>query len=221
MAKHTGTESEMSMEEILDSIRQYVAEENNETAADPARLPHRESLVVPPPKAAEPSRQNPAFQMAQRTATDDVLELTEQFAAPERVPQPSVAQANMHLAKDAAGYAMQATNPHVQQQATVGYQQQRGNNPGSSQMPQAQQQPDKTSIGGASSVAQEFTRLSNEMQQQAERQLQANMSSQTLEQVVREMAQPLIKQWLAVNLPKITSKLVSEEIDRMRRTGTS
>lgn len=238
MTKQTGTESEMSMEEILDSIRQYVAEESAESAADPARLPHRDSIVVPPPSV--PGQQRPAQRAqeaqvrapapARNTAyaqqgtgpSDDVLELTEQFAT-SRPLQPQPAQANMQSAKDAAGYAMSTAVDQAQSQNEV---QQRSRN-GYSQQPQshaAQSTSPQNNGGGAASVAQDFSRLSNELRQQSSAQQQTTkpgVSGHTLEQLVQEMAQPMIRQWLEVNLPKITSKLVSEEIARMRQTGTN
>jgi hypothetical protein len=42
-------------------------------------------------------------------------------------------------------------------------------------------------------------------------------SGTTLEDVVRGMLQPLLKEWLDANLPQIVESEVAKEIDRIRR----
>jgi cell pole-organizing protein PopZ len=44
-------------------------------------------------------------------------------------------------------------------------------------------------------------------------------SDRTLEDVVRELLQPLLKQWLDDNLPKIVQQAVEAEVERISRGG--
>lgn len=228
MAQQPNTETEMSMEEILDSIRKYVAEESSETAADPARLPHKDSIVVPPRIMEGPH--------------DDILELTEQFEAPPQSPQqrPAAAQANLHSARDAAGYAMSPAIDPTTYQRSAQQNMETRQNVGARQQPSlnaeqyaSRSQPTRQTqqeFNGSRSIAQDFSRLSTELQNHEPNTSSGagengqnrmnNPSGKTLDQLVNELARPMIQEWLNTNLPEITSRLINNEIERMRKTGT-
>ena len=44
-------------------------------------------------------------------------------------------------------------------------------------------------------------------------------ASQTLDEVVRELLRPLLKDWLDTNLPGIVEKAVKAEVERIARTA--
>jgi cell pole-organizing protein PopZ len=181
---------EPTMEEILASIRRIISEDDAPAAAEP-EAPRAEEA----PKAAAAR-----VEAAAEEEEDDVLELTN----PE--PSPSIAEALGDI-------EVSAREPEVDPDSDFG---------AAAEAPfagfaasafddEAEEDDGLTSPPVASLAASAFGQLSRTIAMPAE--------GRTLEDVVRELLRPLLKDWLDTHLPGIVETAVQAEVERISRRG--
>ena len=213
-----------SMDDILASIRKIISDDearaqmtNQRTSGpqapgQPARL-----SVVPPP---EPARSEPRSRSA---GHDDVLLLTEDLMedpkAPPRtadvVPPPSL-QPRSEPPRPVE--AFRPPEPPRLAEAIV-------RAPEPARAPSASLGPDSPLIDGsaAGAAADAFSRLSLAVQESVptpaagDPGMMVGGKQQTIEDLVKEMLRPMLKDWLDRNLPGIVERYVEREIVRLTR----
>ena len=213
-----------SMDDILASIRKIISDDearaqmtNQRTSGpqapgQPARL-----SVVPPP---EPARSEPRSRSA---GHDDVLLLTEDLMedpkAPPRtadvVPPPSL-QPRSEPPRPVE--AFRPPEPPRLAEAIV-------RAPDPARAPSASLGPDSPLIDGsaAGAAADAFSRLSLAVQESVptpaagDPGMMVGGKQQTIEDLVKEMLRPMLKDWLDRNLPGIVERYVEREIVRLTR----
>jgi cell pole-organizing protein PopZ len=207
---------EPSMEEILASIRRIIADDDTakpaaatsapQPAPRPVAMPPRTPVPPsPPPRpAAPPSTQNlaqhdvDAMMAAPAEDNEDVLELTEQMAAPP-------GEAPSFQTIDGQSDVVFTDPPAAQQEAALR----------SAEEPLRQPLPqvgisDRSLMSPSTSAAVDsaFNALAQTVLVQ---------NARTLEDLVREMLRPLLKSWLDDNLPSMVERIVKAEIERVSR----
>ena len=217
------------MEEILASIRRIIADEDTGKAAKPAAAPvppAPKPMPVPPPVAAKPApppappappkppeaANNQADIDAMLASMDvapvaaapppppppapappapDVLDLTEAMAAPSPPPQ---SFRTIDAASDVV-FAEDTSEPLPEP-------------------PRASAPPmlDRGLMSNTtrSAVDQAFNSLANTV---------LGNNARTLEDLVKEMLRPMLKNWLDDNLPGLVERIVRAEIERVSRGG--
>ncbi len=215
---------EPSMEEILASIRRIIADDDTAkpaaapAAAKPAPAPPRPAALPPrapvPPSPPPPAPPVQEAVMDQRDidamlagldappggapASDDVLDLTEQMAAPEEAEAPSFqtidGQSDVIF-----------TDAPAQPEPT----QRMAEEPRRQPLPQPGML-DRTIMSSTTSAAVDsaFNALAQTVLVQ---------NARTLEDLVREMLRPMLKSWLDDNLPGMVERIVKAEIERVSR----
>ena len=181
------TQSEPSMEEILASIRRIIAEDEASPAAPPPPQPARPAVAEAPQPAAVP-------------AQDAILDLTDRIDddLPPKRPAPVVppiTQTGIGL-----GGARMTRPPPLKTGATP-------------------PEPPKRIVSDstvAASVAtlQHLASMGNSGRQQ---ELPLGDAGRTLEEMVRELLRPHLKEWLDAHLPRLVERLVRDEINRLVR----
>lgn len=236
-AKKAGGEDDLSMEEILQSIRKIIAEEDDgapEKAADAAPTEQNGSDVLeltemidddgnvttvseqPEPEAnTAPAAQTetdatPAQEEAATTPVTDVLsQLDEALEVPDVSPAEPEKPAEKPTEKPAeAPVAPQPAMPAAPQKA-----------PDAANT--SQDSVDSLlSTQAASAVADAFKKASAPQEKPA--QAASNVPSQfasgaTLEAMVAEMMRPMLKEWLDANLPDMVERIVEAEVKKLSR----
>jgi uncharacterized protein len=199
---------EPSMEEILASIRRIIADdETTKTPAKPA-APVVAAPLPPPAAPPPPITQNQVDDMlakldaAQSGAPtepepSDILDLTEQMAAPPAEPEASNFQ-TIDGQPDVifTDPAPPPEPPHMVEE------------------PRRPEPPpalfDRTLLSNSTSAAVDsaFNALAQTVLVQ---------NARTLEDLVREMLRPMLKSWLDDNLPGLVERIVKAEIERVSR----
>jgi hypothetical protein len=209
---------EPSMEEILASIRRIIADDDAAKSPPPPPEP-------PPPVAAAPMRPAPppppepppppalsinenvldemlaernASQALERSPAEemasDVLDLTEAMAAPADPP--------------ASGFrTIDGQSDIVFEDSQAEGLAEPAREPPPLQFPERPQRPLMSSATSAA-VDSAFNTLAHTVLVQ---------NARTLEDLVKEMLQPLLKSWLDDNLPGLVERLVRAEIERVSR----
>ena len=214
---------EPSMEEILASIRRIIADDDaNKTAprtAEPppqAAAPAPAARPAPPPQAPPPAPPEPSLDEAEAAEPDsepmadvedqasDILDLTEQMAAPMPQPAPAPKPApqfrtidgSFDVSYDEEKPAPQMPEAHAALPSEDNQYRGEGR---SSQL-----------LSGVTSAAVDsaFNTLAQTVLVQ---------NARTLEDLVREMLRPMLKAWLDDNLPGMVERLVRAEIERVSR----
>jgi hypothetical protein len=196
---------EPSMEEILASIRRIIADEGNavnQPAAKPAAAaPAAPSRPTPPaaPQAAAPSPPPRAPAVPPPAAGSDVLDLDQPVA-----PAP-------------AGFTPVRGSDVMFRE---GERQRPAAPPPSAPVPRPPAAPaarpplmvedDLLSPDATAAVSAAFGSLAHTI---------LSENARTLEDLVREMMRPMLKEWLDENLPGLVARLVRAEIERVARGG--
>jgi len=240
----TKPQTEPTMEEILASIRRIISENDEEqeakkrvesAAAPPASLvppdaPKDKAVNVGP--VAEPSDLVAAAatipfkpRPASVSTGAAVLELTDMIAEDGTVISlstgkpyhPTVTdEARQDQAEDVASEARDQPNNEktAPSLGTAQYSENRMENP-----KETTASPDGlVSAATAAAATATFAQLARSMAQ--EPQASSNMSvgsGTSIEDIVREMLRPMLKEWLDQNLPKMVEHMVRRELDRMVR----
>jgi cell pole-organizing protein PopZ len=227
---------EPSMEEILASIRRIIADDDaSKTAPRPAEPPPQAAAPAPaarpaPPPPPAPPRVTPPEPSLDEAAdpepmaevedqASDILDLTEQMAAP--TPEPAPKPAPQFRTIDGSfdvSYEEEKLAPQMPMSAS----QMSAHQMPAPQMPEArapfasEENPyrgDARSnqlLSGVTSAAVDsaFNTLAQTVLVQ---------NARTLEDLVREMLRPMLKAWLDDNLPGMVERLVRAEIERVSR----
>ena len=197
---------EPSMEEILASIRRIIADDDPAkpaAAARPAAPPPRDpDPPSPPPRPAAPP---PEEKLAQQDVDammaappppeeekEDVLELTEQMAAPAEEP-PSFQTI------DGQSDVVFTDPPPPQPEL----------------MPRPAEGPHQPPVDRGLMSASTPAAVDSAFNALAQTVLVQN--ARTLEDLVREMLRPMLKSWLDDNLPGMVERIVRAEIERVSR----
>jgi cell pole-organizing protein PopZ len=182
---------EPTMEEILASIRRIISEDDAPADKAEAPLPIPEPMEDLPPLAAAPE--------------DDVLELTERVDAPAETE--SIGDLDIYTPPGPAPEPEPEPLPVFQAPAPEPEPVFEAPTPA----PIFEPTPSEGLIGAAAATAaaSHFGKLASGLLMPA--------NGRTLEDVVRELLNPLLKDWLDTNLPAIVEAKVEEEIARVSR----
>jgi len=218
---------EPSMEEILASIRRIIADDDaNKSAPRPtepapqAVAPAPAARPAPPPPAPppvpprvtppEPSLDEAVAAEPEPTAdvddqAADILDLTEQMAAPQPapaakpVPQFRTIDGSFDVSYEEEKPAAQMPMPEPPRRAFAS---------DDSPPPRAEERHQLLSSVTSAAVDSAFNTLAQTVLVQ---------NARTLEDLVREMLRPMLKAWLDDNLPGMVERLVRAEIERVSR----
>ncbi len=187
------------MEEILASIRRIISEDDAPAdtgeATPPAAVEAAPAEEEPPVLTVVEPEPEPATVFAEDD--DDVLELTERVEPePEPEPEALLEPAARHSIGDLDVVApVEARAPAPAPRAAV--------------MSAPDDEDSLMSAPAADEAASAFGQLARTVLMPAE--------GHTLEDVVREMLKPLLKDWLDRNLPSIVEAQVQAEVERISR----
>jgi cell pole-organizing protein PopZ len=207
---------EPSMEEILASIRRIIADDDatKSSAAPPAPVveppppaPPPPRIVSPPPPEPEPPVANEAVldemlaevgapPIPESAADDlaaDVLDLTEAMAAPAGPDMPGFRTINGE-----SDIVFEDSPPEPAPRAS----------PLDGMRFQERSERPLMSASTSAAVDSAFNTLAHTVLVQ---------NARTLEDLVKEMLQPLLKTWLDDNLPGLVERLIRAEIERVSR----
>jgi cell pole-organizing protein PopZ len=220
---------EPSMEEILASIRRIIADDDaNKTAPRPAEPPPQAAAPAPaarpapPPQAPPPAPRvtPPEPSLGEAEAADpepdsepmaevedqasDILDLTEQMAAPMPQPAPAPKPAPQFRTIDGSfdvSYDEEKPAPQMP-------------------MPEARAPSEDNQYRGEARSNQLLSSVTSAAVDSAFNTLAQTVlvqNARTLEDLVREMLRPMLKAWLDDNLPGMVERLVRAEIERVSR----
>ncbi len=216
-------EKEPSMDEILSSIRQIIADDEGDENSD---VKEGEKVEIADNEAAEKDNANmepPANESEETENTDEALELTpEQIVADEAENIDfSPADQNESLLKDNVD---EGENPEEMelvvpddvefdetpnQEETAAEEQIKPTSPTlpdpdlSSDMAEGLLEPATEAV-----VKKAFKQLGN---------IGFDNKNLTIEAMIKEMLRPMLKEWLDENLPSIVEKAVRQEVERLSR----
>ncbi len=221
---------EPSMEEILASIRRIISDDKDEEAPEEAPAEETAEAVSPAPAAAAPATQaetpaatpeaapeaTPADAPTDVPATDDSLVLTDiaEEAPPAQAPPPPSSEDLAEAGRDAflqeaaapaAGKPVEKTVPALRSDdldAKV-YKAMQEDVGRSLLSPPIKEKSTSTFAELAGAIHARGFNLGN--------------MDMTLEDLIRDLLRPHLKEWLDQNLPSIVERLVRAEIERMSR----
>ncbi|HMG77568.1 MAG TPA: DUF2497 domain-containing protein [Xanthobacteraceae bacterium] len=224
---------EPSMEEILASIRRIIADDDaSKTAPRPAEPPQAAAAAgpappaarpAPPPQAPPPRVTPPEPSLDEVIAADpepmadeedqasDILDLTEQMAAPMPQPAPAPKPAPQFRTIDGSFDVSYEEEKPVPQMPMSAHQMPEARAPlPSEDNPYRGDGRSNQLLSGMTSAAVDsaFNTLAQTVLVQ---------NARTLEDLVREMLRPMLKAWLDDNLPGMVERLVRAEIERVSR----
>jgi uncharacterized protein len=226
---------EPSMEEILASIRRIIADDDaNKTAPRPAEpsqaaAPAPAARPAPPPQAPPPTPRvtppEPSLDEAEAAGPEpepdsepmadvedqasDILDLTEQMAAPMPQPAPAPKPAPQFRTIDGSfdvSYDEEKPAPQMPISAP--------------QMPEARAPSEDNQYRAEARSNQLLSSVTSAAVDSAFNTLAQTVlvqNARTLEDLVREMLRPMLKAWLDDNLPGMVERLVRAEIERVSR----
>lgn len=182
---------EPSMEEILASIRRIIADDNNAPAqAGAAAAPAAEAAAAPAAKQDAPADQPEA----------EVLDLT-QPVEPRAPEFKTIDGADVTFREEPRPSAPAPTPPAAPAKAPA------AQAPAPSRGAAMKDQ-DLLSPTSAAAVSAAFNSLATTVLAE---------NARTLEDLVKEMMRPMLKQWLEENLPGLVERMVRNEIERVAR----
>lgn len=191
-------EQDNSIEEILASIRQIISEDEPKTDA-----------VAPEPVAAAPE---PVFEPAPapasaQDAADDVFELIDRVVAEEEPePEPEPVPAPLPAPEPEKPEIEVDLRDQEMEEAPI----MRTTAPA----PVADDSPIFTDSASAATLGA-FSKLSETIL--LERQRNISGATITLEDIVKELLSPLLRQWIDHHVPGIVERLVQEELEKLAR----
>ena len=180
------------MEEILASIRRIISEDDAPAAAAPAAAAEPSPTVIAPPAPMAPPPASPV-QAKPPQAEEDVLELTEPLDMPPPSPPPT-ARAYKETLGDLDVFSSAETLPPPK--------------PAPAEAPAFAEEPLIGSYAAEQSAGH-FGALARSVSMPKE--------GRTLEDVVRELLKPMLRDWLDTHLPSIVEARVQAEVERISR----
>jgi uncharacterized protein len=187
-------QNEPTMEEILASIRKIISEDA-EAPAKPAETPAAAVPAAPaaPPPAAQPAPPSLRQEAASAPQDESVLELTDMVkddGSVEKLKQPSEELVMTDTPEPEPTPApAQASRP--------------GPTPESELLSSQSAAAAATALAGLAGV------------RTATRGLALGDGQKTIEDIVRELLRPMLKDWLDSNLPPLVERLVQREITKL------
>ncbi len=202
MAKEEDTDQEEpSIEEILDSIRQIISDDDDEegagdeAAADPEPVAKAPEPEIPEEVVAEPEPE---------PEPEDIIELTEKVEEaapePEYEPEEDVEEAPIEV-------DMMDTEPEAAPEPVV-------EEPEPEPEPIAKPAP--ASDDGLLTEKAEDAALSA-FSTLAQKAAVNRSGGVTVEEIVRDELRPLLRQWIDKHLPSIVERLLQDELDRVAK----
>jgi len=200
-------QQEPSMEDILASIRRILSEDEAEEAPNPAKTAPPSASSAPSSPPAPPPTQDEA-------EDDDVLELTDDMVAEDAsgdVGEPEIDFAAWGVEEELEPEPEPAPAPvrSAAQPPPPAYE----------PPPMAELEEDD---GGepswvSSPVAEASTAALSELARAVARERMVGLGARglTLEDLVRDIMKPILKDWLDKNLPYMIERIVRKEIERM------
>jgi uncharacterized protein len=183
---------EPSMEEILASIRRIIADDDATKPAKRAEPPKVEPPPPAPPRPPAASFLEPeSHPPVNADQSSDILELTESMAAPMPPPN-AMPQFRTIDGRSDVGFDDASAMP-------------------AAPMPGGEERGRLISGETSAAVDSAFSALAQTVLVQ---------NARTLEDLVREMLRPMLKNWLDDNLPGMVERLVRAEIERVSRGRT-
>jgi cell pole-organizing protein PopZ len=193
---------EPTMEEILASIRRIISEDD--APAETATAAEPEADAAPSPALMD---ETPSMQEPEAEAEDDVLELTEAYEPPvaesigdldvsdaEPEPFPSAA-----VSESAFADPVPAHSPEHPAASTTSYDKLVGDS-------------------AAASAASAFAGFASTLKKPEPADV-TFPSGPTIDEMVRGLLRPMLKEWLDANLPAIVESQVRKEVERIARTA--
>jgi cell pole-organizing protein PopZ len=187
MAADKTPDQEPSIEEILASIRQIISDDDEK---DTPEEPVAAAPPPPPPPAPKPPAQKapePVFEEPEEEV-EDVLELTESMAEPLPVEEEEI---NIDLQE-------MAEEPPVEVAMAP---------------PKNAPVSDILTEAARTSTISSMAKLAGNMPITRHREY----GNITLEDLVREMLHPMLKDWLSDNLPPMVERMVQKELEKLAR----
>ena len=208
------------MEEILASIRRIIADDDAgktakqpepaaATASRPAPPPRASGLPPPPPSPAVANSQDAVDAMlAKAEPAGDVLDLTEEMAAPAEDTEAAPTFRTIDAASDIV-FTERAPDAPVEPAVRI-IEERRPPAPAPAPPPAPALQLDSSLISNTTKAAVDnaFNSLANTV---------LGNNARTLEDLVKEMLRPMLKSWLDDNLPSVVDRIVRAEIERVSR----
>lgn len=203
----TSNQEEPSIEEILASIRKIINEdeEGGETAEKSADETGdnstTESFAVP--SDADTKTDNDT------DSDEDILELTEMAPADEPIVPPTPAAA-AESDEDQSEAEEDITMEEESEEPVEAPE------PDANLAPGSAVEDGLVSAATAAAATSAMSQLASAGQQRAGSDLgQMPVGAHTLEDIVREMLRPMLKEWLDRNLPSMVEKLVQRELEKL------
>lgn len=188
MADEQATEEEPSIEEILDSIRQIISDDDEEGGEEAA--PAEEAAPEPAPEPEAPPEPEPEPETP--IEPDDVIELTEKVD-PEPEPEPV------------------AEEPEPEPEAPPEPE------PEPEEAPIEVDMADVIEDDAESILTDTAQSAAYDGFSELARKTAVEHNGITLEEIVRSELNPLLKDWLDKHLPNIIDRLVKEELERISK----
>lgn len=211
---------EPTMEEILASIRRIISEDDAPAETGAATVDEEDDGGFETELAADGPVVEPTFETAVVEEREEILELTQRYEepAPAVEPEPEP-EAMFEPAPAPAPEPIVEPEPEPAPFETVGdldiseRSEETPEPPRYASPPPAEVQPMNTLVSerAAAAAASAFSQLSQTVSPPAD--------GRSLEDVVRELMRPMLKDWLDANLPKIVEAEVRAEVDRIVRLG--
>ncbi len=207
----TMAEQDNSIEEILASIRQIISDDDPKAEENPAAVT---APADPVPVASESAAPAP---VSSQGAVDDIFDLVDEvdekpdFSVPEPEPQPLI-EVDLREPEPEPEPEPDTTNALDELQKMA------NELPASFAAPLVPSAPDSgdsvfSGIAAAATLGA-FSKLSETVTLERQR---AVAGSVTLEDIVKELLTPILRQWIDQHVPGLVERLVREELEKLAR----
>jgi len=202
------SEQEPSIEEILASIRQIISDDDtaDPAAATPAPVAEVAPAPVEPVRASSPP---PAFKIPEKKA-EEVLELTD-IVEEQPLPEPIVEEEPqaVHVAPSAP--PPPPPQPVASKRVQIDMREAEFT-PAPAPRSSAPEVPMESILtdAAASATLEAFSKIATRAPLD-----RSGTGGVTIEDIVREMLRPMLREWIDRNLPPMVEKIVQKELDRL------
>jgi len=191
------SQQEPTMEEILASIRRIISEDAEEAPAQPEPQPQAQPQPVQARQPEPEPIEEEVLELDQVVEPEEeVMELSEPEPPPPPPPPP----------KPAVQMRPEPRRPRAPEPPPA---------PAEEDVMLVENETPRSGLisqNAANAISSAFGQLHA-------RSRITDEPGNTLEDIVREMLKPMLKEWLEANLPVITERLVAEEIERVQRAN--
>lgn len=232
------SQPEPSMEEILASIRRIISEDGDEeTAAAPEAAPEAVPDAVDEPEAVAEPEPEPEPEAAEAVEEEDVLELTDEVqddgtvvnlntgesVAEEETPEEFVEALELDEEEEVELEMVDAEEEPAEEAVAEP-------EPEPEPAPVVEEQPvpepaDVLAAEAADRLVSENPAMNSVTSLSAlaaavdthRRAVDPSIGPRTIEDLVKDVMRPMIREWLDENLPSLVERMVGREIERMTR----